>query len=180
MHLDADHHSICKFESRKDSNYITVKNLLKLWASRLLKLPPNATKLQETRKDQIKQLEIALGIQDSAEADLNALRIKVIDGTCQWIISRQEFVNWVESAPSVTPNIFWLVGHPATGKTALARSVVAHLKLHNQECAYYFFSSSHQLKRTAGYCLQSISFQLSQVNDEFRERLFAVVTDSGV
>lgn len=157
MHLDADHHSICKFESQKDSNYITVKNLLKLWASRLLKLPPNATELQETRKDQIKQLEIALGIQDSAEADLNALRIKVNDGTCQWIISRQEFVNWVESAPSVTPNIFWLVGHPATGKTALARSVVAHLKLHNQECAYYFFSSSHQLKRTAGYCLQSIA-----------------------
>lgn len=180
MHLDADHHGICKFESRNDSNYITVKNLLKLWALGLRKVRPNATDFQETRNDEINQLEVALGIRDSAEADLNALRIKVLEGTCQWIISKQEFVNWVASAPSVTPSIFWLVGQPATGKTALAKSVVKHLQHQNQDCAYYFFSSGHQLKRTAAYCLQPIAFQLAQINDKFREQLCALVKDSGI
>ena len=32
--LNANHHTICKFKSREDGNYISVKNVLKLWASR--------------------------------------------------------------------------------------------------------------------------------------------------
>lgn len=36
--LNADHHTICKFKSREDRNYITVKSLLKLWASKLSQL----------------------------------------------------------------------------------------------------------------------------------------------
>ena len=36
--LNADHHTICKFKSREDGNYITVKSLLKLWASKLSQL----------------------------------------------------------------------------------------------------------------------------------------------
>lgn len=33
--LNADHHTICKFKSREDQNYISVKSVLKLWASKL-------------------------------------------------------------------------------------------------------------------------------------------------
>ena len=33
--LNADHHTICKFKSRGDGNYISVKNLLKFWTSKL-------------------------------------------------------------------------------------------------------------------------------------------------
>ena len=36
--LNADHHTICKFKSREDENYITVKSMIKLWASRLSQL----------------------------------------------------------------------------------------------------------------------------------------------
>ena len=36
--LNADHHTICKFKSREDANYISVKNMLKLWASKLSQL----------------------------------------------------------------------------------------------------------------------------------------------
>ena len=180
MHLDADHHSICKFESRNDSNYITVKNLLKLWASMLGKSRPKTTKIQETKNDEIKQLGLALQTRGSAEADSSVLRIKVLDGTCQWIILREEFINWVESVSSVTPSIFWLVGQPATGKTALAKTVVTHLKHQGHDCVYYSFPSGHQLKRTAAYCLQSIAFQVAQINDEFRKYLCTLVNDSGI
>lgn len=33
--LNADHHSICKFKNRDDGNYISVKNMIKMWASKL-------------------------------------------------------------------------------------------------------------------------------------------------
>lgn len=36
--LNADHHSICKFPNRDDRNYISVKNMLNLWASKLSQL----------------------------------------------------------------------------------------------------------------------------------------------
>ncbi len=36
--LNADHHSICKFKSRDDGNYISVKNMLNLWASKVSQL----------------------------------------------------------------------------------------------------------------------------------------------
>ncbi|KFY29271.1 hypothetical protein V493_02446 [Pseudogymnoascus sp. VKM F-4281 (FW-2241)] len=180
MPLNADHHSICKFENPMDANYVTVKNILKHWASGLRKLRLDTTKHRQSSNIDLKQLEVALGIRGTAEADLTALRNKTLDGTCQWIITKQGFVNWIESAPSITPNIFWLVGLPATGKTALSKSVIEHLKFHDQDCAYHFFSSNHQLKRTAAYCLRSIAFQLAQINDEFREQLSTLIEDSGI
>lgn len=36
--LNADHHTICKFKSREDANYISIKSMLKLWASKLSQL----------------------------------------------------------------------------------------------------------------------------------------------
>ena len=38
--LNADHHTICKFKNRDDGGYTSVKNILKLWASRLSSLGP--------------------------------------------------------------------------------------------------------------------------------------------
>ena len=36
--LNADHHTICKFKSREDVNYVSVKSMLKFWASKLSQL----------------------------------------------------------------------------------------------------------------------------------------------
>ncbi|KAL8710362.1 MAG: hypothetical protein Q9225_007304 [Loekoesia sp. 1 TL-2023] len=33
--LNADHHSICKFQSPEDANYVNVRNILRLWAGRM-------------------------------------------------------------------------------------------------------------------------------------------------
>ena len=40
--LNADHHTICKFKSREDANYTSVKNVLKLWASTSTRLHPQS------------------------------------------------------------------------------------------------------------------------------------------
>lgn len=47
--LNADHHSICKFKSREDENYVCVKRMIKLWASKSTQLcPPSKYYEQQT------------------------------------------------------------------------------------------------------------------------------------
>jgi WD40 repeat protein len=178
--LNADHHSICKFETREDPNYISVKNILKHWSSRVEK--PSRPEIKSQRcisNAEIRNLRTDLGIRESPETDLNILWNTVLEGTCLWITARRDYISWVNASECKNPNIFWLVGLPATGKTSLARSVIDHLQLRGHQCFYHFFSAGHQVKRTSVYCLRSLAFQIAQVNEDFREQLLAFIEESG-
>ena len=107
----------------------------------------------------MKKIEAVLGIHESTEDDLNTIRSRVIEGTCQWISRRSEFVEWVEAPETPgNPRAFWLIGLPATGKTVLTSIIINHLQFLGHECQYHFFSASHQEKRTAEYSLRSIAY----------------------
>ena len=104
-------------------------------------------------------------------------------GTCQWITHEERFLDWSKGQPvSRGPSIFWLVGLPAVGKTGLAGHIIEYLQFHraSENCQYHFFSSSHQTKRTAAYCLRSLASQLASTNEEFRERLFQLHEETGL
>jgi hypothetical protein len=180
MPLNADHHSICKFENREDANYINVRNMLKHWVAGLQDSLQEGQIRKRSNNVAMKHFQAILGVRESADVDLNVLRNKTLEGTCQWITARQDFVDWHESASSITPRTFWLVGLPATGKTSLARGVIDHLQFLGHECLYHFFSSGHQLKRTGVYCLRSIAYQLAYSNADFREQLSTLVEESGI
>ena len=128
-----------------------------------------------------KKIESILGVRDPAEDELTTYRKRAMDGTCQWITQKEDFMQW--SNGSLEPHstkTFWLIGLPATGKTTLASVVADHLQSTGRSCQYHFFSSSHQAKRTAAYCLRSIASQLAHVNEEFRELLFTLHEESGL
>ncbi|KAI9774250.1 MAG: hypothetical protein M1839_001752 [Geoglossum umbratile] len=181
--LNADHHTICKFKSREDENYVSVKNILKLWASRIRsegRSPPRTTK-PVSSIESTKKIEAVLGVRESTEDDFNTLRGRVMKGTCEWVTRRSEFVGWVNRAGRPgSPRTFWLIGLPAAGKTTLATAVVDHIQFLHEECQYHFFSSGHQVKRTAAYCLRSIASQLAYANEEFREKLVTLHEESGI
>lgn len=179
--MDADHHSICKFESREDANYITVKNVLKNWASRFRRpsLPQIIPQRRRSSTAEFNYLQTILTIRELPESDLDVLRNRVLEGTCSWITKKPDFVTWLGSKES-TPSLFWLVGLPAAGKTSLAKSVIDYLKFIGHNSFYHFFSSGHQVKRTVAYCLRSLAFQIAQVNEDFREQLSSLVEESGI
>ena len=77
-------------------------------------------------------------------------------------------------------NIFWLFGLPATGKTILSSVVIDQLQFLGKPCQYHFFSSGHQSKRTAAYCLRSIAHQLAITDQNFRSRLLALHEETGI
>ncbi len=124
-----------------------------------------------------------MGMRECGEDEFKTCRGRAMNGTCQWITQKQGFVEWMKgSKGSQSPSVFWLIGLPATGKTVLASYVVDYLLHHGAErsCQYHFFSASHQNKRTAAYCLRSLASQLAFVNEDFRERLFALNEETGI
>ena len=122
-----------------------------------------------------------LGIRETPEDELTSFHKRIMDGTCQWITQRNDYVNWIEQPERfAAPQTFWLIGLPATGKTSLATSVVRHLQFLDEDCQYHFFSSSHQAKRTAAYGLRSIALQLALAHESFRKRLFILHEETGI
>ena len=55
--LNADHHTICKFKSWEDENYISVKGMLQLWASRLSQQSDPSRFHEHTRVDFVASLQ---------------------------------------------------------------------------------------------------------------------------
>ena len=175
--LYANHHTICKFQSRLDSNYVKVRDTIAYLAKR--SSSENGAAVSSV--EDLKQIETILGIHDNIEDDFKAARSGVMNGTCQWFTQRLDYLRWqtMERTEQCAP-IFWLFGLPATGKTMLTTEVIKHLETYSGSCQYHFFSIGHQMKRTAAYCLRSIATQLARTNVEFREALFAFHAETGI
>ena len=182
--LHADHHTICKFQNREDGNYRSVKNVLKLWASRLRpSLQRNHDSTSNPQNVDLRtRIHAICGVQERAEDDFKIMRSKAMNGTCQWITQKQAFIDWSKGTRPHENEIFWLSGLPARGKSVLASYVIDYLTSlgFGQDCQYHFFSSSHQNKRTTAYCLRSIASQLAYMNKDFRERLLTLHEETGI
>lgn len=119
-------------------------------------------------------------MRESADDELKVYQKRILDGTCLWLTDTEEFKHWVDETILARPNIFHLVGQPATGKTIIATHVIDHLKTLNEQCQYHFFSNGHQNKKTVAYCLRSIATQLAIINEPFRKKLFELHEDTGI
>ena len=131
--------------------------------------------------ENIKRLEDILGIPEDPAQDFNACKSRLSEGSCQWILRKQSFRDWTDGSET-DPNIFWLTGPPATGKSTLSSFVVDWLKERFLEssCQYHFFLSDHQAKRTAAYFLRIMAFQLAQSHDAIQDALFKLSDETNV
>ncbi|CAL8574483.1 hypothetical protein XPA_000443 [Xanthoria parietina] len=193
--LVADHHSICKFASDSDENYICVKGILKMVRSKIdfatrLSIAPLAAQASRSSvslrsgqggaderrtgaAEMMKELQEVLGISFSSESELNARKAQKMEGSCQWLPRKQSFQDWFECPGTNTP-IFMLTGAPAAGKSTLASHIIEWIRDVSSDttCQYFFFISDHQVKRTVSYCLRMIAFQLAIRYEAVREALF--------
>ncbi|KAA8632269.1 hypothetical protein SMACR_04689 [Sordaria macrospora] len=184
-HIDADHHTICKFESREDPGYTTLKNLLAhviqstTERSGELNPLPEAVQKRETYSASVapgqltsKQLSQILGYEDSSEEDLLFQRdSRAVYDSCSWICEKEAYQQWRE--PDNLPKVqyLWLKGQPGTGKSVLMSSVVDQLQDDNQLCVYYFFRENSAAKRTTRSFLLSTLAQMVACLPEFYNHL---------
>jgi ankyrin repeat protein len=128
----------------------------------------------DKQKTHDKQLKCLSGLfQTNPLDDLKTIQKakKKLDGTCEWLLLREEYINWVSGEGR------WLLrleGAPGIGKTVLATFLVNELTKRAETTpdmtfAYYFCDNKHEDRKTATSILRGLIWQLlTQRNELFQ------------
>jgi len=183
--VDANHREICKFDRRTDSSYLSIRNVLASITSDIVKegmfslslrgLGVLTTALAESsisdqQHTQLQSIKVYLGIIGDQEQDLTSLQEAHMEGSCQWLLSREYFRTWRDD-PSTQMRCLWLSGKPGLGKSVLSSNVIKGLQESNVNPCYYFFKHGDKIKSTVSGLLRSIAFQMAIIHPAMREKL---------
>lgn len=166
--MNADHRSICKFDTPTDPNYIMLRNALSTTVDDILK--KQATLKVAASGVQIKGIKKYLGISSTYEDDLMAVEDARMTGTCQWFTKKNAYLAWADMA-SGAQDILWVSGKPAAGKTVLSGFIIDHLRGLNRPCSYFFFKYGERTKSRLGAALRHLAFQMAQSHTSIRDRI---------
>ncbi|KAL8821642.1 MAG: hypothetical protein Q9223_000334 [Gallowayella weberi] len=163
--LDADHRSICKYESPLDPNFQTIRNRL---AATIHDITRNAAHgMQEIHREHMRQLSSYLNISDAPVDDLTALEEQKLEGTCEWLTRKDSYQDWQYNNDS--PKYFWLRGKPAMGKSMMSSHVIQQLE--GTQCSYFFFKHHDRMKSSLAVFLRSMAYQMASSNRSVRQQL---------
>ncbi|KAH7308871.1 hypothetical protein BKA65DRAFT_361242, partial [Rhexocercosporidium sp. MPI-PUGE-AT-0058] len=124
---------------------------------------------KQAEHDIRKELDIWLNASWANNVYDSLIRRK-LDGTCDWILSRQAFLEWVSpDFPSGTAKPLWINGPAGHGKTILCARVVQYLsEMLESPLAYYFCSSDLESRRDPFNIIRSwVSQIISRNRDAF-------------
>ena len=173
-YLEADHRSICKFESPEDPNYLKFKNAL---AGRITIIREAANQCQtsaplprrkETANSNAQSLNVLLEVNDTSEDDLYRMDTVRMPKSCSWICEREAYKTWREGVQS---RLYWTSANPGAGKTVLSSYVVSELKNEQRDCCFYFFSHEDKLKSTIAVFLRAMACQMASIHPNVSELL---------
>lgn len=182
--MDADHHTICKFKDRTNPNFVKLRGVLRSWASQLSRwsprLPASVVHAQppglQSQSDVMKTVRTILGVDPGLHQDVLSLKHRVTPGSGKWLLSKQDFVSWIDCRGS--PH-FWLAGLPGSGKSVLTSRVVEHLQDQDFSVQHHFFERGDQTRQTGVSALRAIAAQLARCNPEFRDALLDLYKYTG-
>ncbi|RKU43812.1 hypothetical protein DL546_006510 [Coniochaeta pulveracea] len=182
--LHADHHTACKFRDKMDPNFIKVQDTLRMWVSHHTQPERSSLLARHTKSaDILRKAQSILGIQQPEHADNNSeLAHYISTGYGQWILDREAFTSWLSRSTQgeTAPSVFWLIGQPGKGKTALSTNIIAYLQGGGKDVQHHLFDEGHQDKRTIACCLRNIAEQLARKHAAFREALVAFHEETGM
>ena len=167
--LDADHHGVCKYDSPKDPNYIIVRNVLQSLISKVISAN-SSRRLPVKSRMNSHDLKSTLAITEMPDVDYIFYRDQWTPGTDEWVLNDAAYLTWRHTQAS-TPNILWLRGGPATGKSVLSSFIVNSLVDQGVSCQYFFIRFGDRKKRTLSLLLRSIAYQIAQKIPIFLERV---------
>ncbi|KAG2024685.1 hypothetical protein GB937_003382 [Aspergillus fischeri] len=166
--LNADHRSICKFDAPSDPNYILIRNALAVTINSAVE---SAQKSKERLlRSNINDLSEYLDVSDKFEDDLILVQDVRLPGTCEWIKSKESYLQWQDNDPDAS-RVFWLYGKPASGKSVLSEHLVSLLRTKHDACSFFFFKHGDRSKSQLSTCLRSLAFQMACVNTDIRQIL---------
>ncbi|GAB1314257.1 hypothetical protein MFIFM68171_04467 [Madurella fahalii] len=168
MPMNADHRSICKFDSASDQNYTILRNALASTIKSIRETKSNTKHMRQ--RDSIQALAEYLDITENIDNDLMVVQDARMEGTCQWISTKENYLNW-KIPRDANSTILWIDGKPATGKSVLSGYVIDDLRESGMNCGYYFFKHNDKSKSKLSACLRSLAFQMASTDPVAREKL---------
>jgi WD40 repeat protein len=184
--LDADHHDVCKYVSRQDSNYRSVRDVIRSLVGQFKST--GTSKALETsfsgqtnheivlrqhdpnEDGEIMTVQSLLAMYEAPEDDLEYFIDRRISGSCAWILNDVVFQKYLDNTARC-PQVLWLRGPPGAGKSVLSAFIVQHLRSLEVKCQYYFFRHGNQDRRSLSGLLKSLAFQLASQLPDYRHRL---------
>ncbi|KAL9120161.1 MAG: hypothetical protein Q9187_003286 [Circinaria calcarea] len=174
--LSADHHGVCKYDSPRDPNYITVRNVLKSLVSKII-LTSKSNKPPLSNRRESHDLRSLLAITELPGVDYIFFRDQWTQGTSDWILGEKSYLEWLHARES-TPHLLWLNGGAATGKSVLSSFIINSLVEQGVYCQYFFIRFGDQKKRTLSLLLRSIAYQVAQSVPGFLQRVVELVDEA--
>ena len=176
MPLNADHHDVCKYKSRQDPSYLSVRNALCYLLEQFRSEDAESSKCRYA--EEYRKIKSLLSLFTNPTEDCDFYLEKRFEGSCEWFLSNRTFTSWlVDDVPS--SRILWCQGRPGSGKSVLAAVVVQYLQGLNHNCSFYFFRFGDQTKRTVSGFLHSIVYQIFDGVPDYRRRLLQLI-DNGL
>lgn len=170
MPMNADHRSICKFDSPTDPNYVIIRNSLASTVDDILKEQvPSKPDLTA----RIIELKKYLGVSSTYEDDLVAVEDARMRGTCEWFAAKQSYMNWRDCEPN-NRNLLWISGRPAAGKSVLSGFIIDDLQRLGLPCSYFFFRHGDKTKSRLGTALRHLAFQMAQNDHSVLDQVSAM------
>jgi hypothetical protein len=169
MSLDADHHSIVKYETREDPSYVTVRDMLLSLAERFRRR--KSVSASSSSSDLSNELFQALDVHDEwISEDLDLFNDIRAPDTCLWLLGVPQFQAWIQDQ-SKAPAVLWIYGPPGVGKSVLSSFIINHLQQHSYICQYYYFRHVDTRKMRFNRLLRSLAYQLAIQSHGYRHRL---------
>ena len=167
--LDADHHGVCKYESPQDPNYIIVRNVLKSLVSKII-LTDRSKITPRSNRRASQDLKSMLAITELPDTDYIFYRDQWTPGTSTWVLDNKTYLTWRDTE-TTTPQVLWLEGGPATGKSVLSSFIINNLVEKRISCQYFFIRYGDRKKRALSLLLRSIAYQIAQSVPDFLQRV---------
>ncbi|ETS86626.1 hypothetical protein PFICI_00454 [Pestalotiopsis fici W106-1] len=177
MPMNADHRSICKFETPSDPNFLIIRNSLAFSANSIRNL--EAKVITTATPFEVENLRTYLKVSHDFQDDLVMAEDSRMDGTCDWLLEKQSFRNWRDS-PSTTSRILWISGPPATGKSILAGYVVDQLRKADCNCSFFFFKHGDKFNEDARRMVLSMSDEKRDFHRDNERLMWRTLFSSGI
>lgn len=173
--MNADHRSICKFESQLDTNYVNLRNAL---ASTVGNITDGlATLGTQQKRHEGKALGEYLGICNILDDEYTMVKEARLKTSCQWIETKTSFKKWRDGKLGEN-NILLIEGKPATGKSVLAGYIIDQLRQSDSTCcSHYFFKHGDKAKSALGASIRSLAFQMAISNSGIRDVILRIQAD---
>ncbi|OCK73474.1 hypothetical protein K432DRAFT_340248, partial [Lepidopterella palustris CBS 459.81] len=150
--INADHIHMTKYPSGADDGYRALAGVLKVFVNQEVFQPSyheGLLHLTEEEKNCIRAFS------SDYETDFQNIPRRH-PGTCEWVLSHDDFVDFVESREG---RLLWISGEPGVGKTVLAKYLAEFFvsdSAASNKSLYFFFSDRDPKRKTAGTMLRTL------------------------